>query len=298
MCNDPQSRVVNFLSSETLLYNGKVKAVNGQFSFRFIAPKDMDPVIGTGRISYYASNGIVDATGGTNSIVVGGITNSTVTDQQGPVIRAYQDTATFRNGDPVKQEPQLFIDLSDVSGINLAGGLGHEIIVVVDEDPQKTYVLNDLFVPTSGNQSGTVLFRLPALSEGKHTLRIRAWDIFNNSSSYSIDCVIRISRAVAINTLKAIPNPTSGQAVFSISMDGPTQGAILQLDLFTIGGQSVRSFSHTINEPALRFKELEWDGRDERGNALGSGLYVFVLRIKTKDGVWTQKQGRLVVLSP
>lgn len=296
--NDPQSRVVNFLSSEILLYNGKVKAVNGQFSFRFIAPKDMDPVIGSGRISYYASNGIIDAAGGTNNLLVGGQASATISDQQGPLIKGYLDTAIFRNGDPVKQEPMLYIELSDVSGINLTGGLGHEIIVVVDEDPRKTYVLNDLFIPTSGNQSGTILFRLPALSEGKHTLRIRAWDVFNNSSSYKIDCVVRINRAVNINTLRTIPNPVSGQAIFSISMDGPTQGAMLQLDLFTIGGQSVRSFSHTINEPALRFKELMWDGRDERGNALGSGLYVFILRIKTKDGVWTQKQGRLVVLSP
>jgi flagellar hook assembly protein FlgD len=127
-------------------------------------------------------------------------------------------------------------------------------------------------------------------------LVIRAWDVFNNSSSITLQCKVMIPRSIQVLSLQTIPNPVRGQALFKASLKGPTQGAEWHLTLFTIGGQRVRSFEKTINEPALRSMEIEWDGRDERGNALGSGVYVFVLRIKTQEGIWTQKHGRLVVL--
>ena len=296
LANDPQSTPVEFLSSETILYNGKVKAVNGRFSFGFIAPKDMNLTPGKGRISYYANDNRVDAAGGTENIITGGIGNTVAGEKEGPTIRAYLDSPSFKNGDVVASTPLLSLELSDASGINLTGSLGHEILLVVDGDPQKTFVLNDLFSPLNGNLSGGIQFRLPALEEGNHSLVIRAWDVFNNSSTMTLQCQVKTPKAIQVLTLQTIPNPVRGQALFKATLNGPTQGAEWQLSLFTIGGQMVRSFEKTINEPSLRSIEIVWDGRDQRGNALGSGVYVYVLRMKTLEGIWTQKHGRLVVL--
>jgi len=296
LANDPQSTAVEYLSSETILYNGKVKAVNGRFSFRFIAPKDMNLTPGKGRISYYANDKRVDAAGGMENIITGGIGNTVTGEKEGPTIRAYLDSPSFKNGDVVASTPLLSLELSDASGINLTGSLGHEILLVVDGDPQKTFVLNDLFSPLNGNLSGGIQFRLPALEEGNHSLVIRAWDVFNNSSTMTLQCQVKTPKAIQVLTLQTIPNPVRGQALFKATLNGPTQGAEWQLSLFTIGGQMVRSFEKTINEPSLRSIEIVWDGRDQRGNTLGSGVYVYVLRMKTQEGVWTQKHGRLIVL--
>lgn len=295
LANDPESRKVSFLSSESILFSGKVKAQNGKFTFRFITPKDMDPRSGRGRISYYAFNENHDAAGGTDKIVVGGFGNTAMVDQNGPVISGFLDTATFRNGDLVSPSPVLYLELSDISGINQTGSLGHEIIAVIDGDQSKAVILNDLFVPTSYNRSGTIQYRLSELSDGQHTISIRAWDVFNNSSELTLKFNIVRPKAVAITQLRCIPNPVRGNAAFKADLNGPTEGAQLQIILFSIGGQEIRSFSRTINEPALRSILVEWDGRDERGNNLGSGLYVYVMKIKTQDGIWTQKTERLIV---
>ncbi|MFN6374224.1 MAG: type IX secretion system sortase PorU [Chitinophagia bacterium] len=295
LANDPQSREVSFLSSESILYSGKVKAENGKFSFRFITPKDMDPRSGKGRISYYAFNENYDAAGGTDKIIVGGFGNTALVDQNGPLLAGYLDTSTFRNGDLVSPSPVLYLELSDLSGINQTGSLGHEIIAVIDGDQSNAIILNDLFAPASSNRSGTIQYRLSQLSDGEHTISIRAWDVFNNSSVLTLQFKIATPKAVAITKLRCVPNPVRGNAAFRADLDGPTDGAQLQITLFTIGGQQVRSFVKTINEPALRSILLEWDGKDERGNMLGSGIYVFVMKIKTQDGIWTQKTERLIV---
>jgi len=296
LANDPQSNAVNFLSSEIIVYSGKVQAQNGKFSFKFITPKDINLTYGKARISYYAHNASYDAAGGMENIIVGGIANTVVSDLNGPLIKGYLDSVAFKNGGIVGPTPLLFLDIADVSGINLTGSLGHEIILSIDGDPSKTIVLNDLFIPVIGNQSGTIQLRLPPLEEGAHKLTIRAWDVFNNSSTLVIDCNVVVPRSVNILSLQSIPNPLKSAAVFRAALTGPTLGAIYQLSLFTLGGQVVRTFRGTINEPSMRSIDIVWDGRDERGNALGSGIYVFALWIKTKEGIWTQKPGRLVVL--
>jgi hypothetical protein len=295
LANDPGSRKVGFLSSESILYSGRVKAQNGKFSFSFITPKDMDPRSGRGRISYYAFNENYDAAGGTDNIIVGGFGNNALIDQNGPVISGYLDTATFQNGDKVSSSPMLFLELSDLSGINQTGSLGHEIIAVIDGDQSNAIILNDLFVPGSSNKSGSIQYRLSQLPDGEHTISIRAWDVFNNSSVLTLRFHTATTKEVAITKLRCIPNPVSGNASFRADLNGPTQGAQLQITLFGIGGQLIRTFIKTINEPDLRSVFIEWDGKDERGNILGRGIYVYVMKIKTQDGLWTQKTARLIV---
>ena len=294
--NDPQSRKVGFISSTSLIYNGKVKAQNGKFSFRFIAPGDMNLATGKGRLSYYANNENYDASGGTENLIIGGLGNATSNDQKGPQITGYIDTSSFKNGDLVSPSPLLYLEISDLSGINQTGSLGHEIIAVIDGDQVNAINLNDLFSPSSSNQSGTIQLRLPLMSDGLHTVSIRAWDIFNNSSVLTLSFRVLSPKSVDIPIFRCIPNPVKGSAIFRAELRGPTRDAQVELTLFTIGGQQIRSFKRTINEPSLRSISIEWDGKDERGNSLGSGTYVYVIRIKTKEGVWTQKTERLIVL--
>jgi hypothetical protein len=294
--NDPQSRKADFISSSSLIYNGKVKAQNGKFTFSFIAPGDMNLATGKGRLSYYASNENYDASGGTENLIIGGMGNAASNDQKGPQITGYIDTSSFKNGDLVSPSPLLYLELTDLSGINQTGSLGHEILAVIDGDQVNAINLNDLFFPSNSNQSGTIQLRLPLMSDGLHTLSIRVWDIFNNSSVLTLTFRVLSPKSVDVTLFRCIPNPVKGSAVFRADLTGPTRDAIVELTLFAIGGQQIRSFKRTIKEPSLRSISIEWNGKDERGNSLATGTYVYVIRIKTKEGVWTQKAERLIVL--
>lgn len=296
--NDPQSREVNFNSLENLLYKGKVKSTNGKFSFSFIVPKDINFQFGQARISYYAENGTYDAQGVDENLVVGGLGNQAPNDNAGPSIMGYLNTVQFINGGIVNETPLLLVHLADPSGINLSGnGIGHEITAVIDGNYRETFVLNDYFnAEAGGNLNGIIQFRLPQLSEGNHKILLKAWDVFNNSSEYTILCKVIRQDSIKVLRLFNYPNPVSNSTRFSFSLDGPYAGATAELKLLTVEGQAVRTLRKTINEAALRSIEIEWNGRDEKGNKLGRGVYIYQLSIMGKTGKLTRKVQKLIIL--
>jgi hypothetical protein len=296
--NDPQSRIVNFNSLQNPLYKGKAKVTNGKFSFSFIVPKDIDFQFGQARISYYADNGTIDAQGADENLVVGGLGNQASNDNTGPSIKGYLNNVQFINGGIVNETPLLLVHLSDSSGINLSGkGIGHEITAVIDENYRETFVLNDYFNPeAAGDLNGIIQFRLPPLSEGNHKILLKAWDVFNNSSEYTILCKVIRQDSIKVLRLFNYPNPVTQSTRFSFILEGPCAGATAELKLLTIEGQAVRALSKTINEATLRSIEIEWNGMDERGNRLGRGVYIYQLSIMSKTGKLSRKVQKLIIL--
>ncbi|RLD55239.1 MAG: hypothetical protein DRJ05_13280, partial [Bacteroidetes bacterium] len=76
MGNDPNSVVAGFSVQETVLSEFDVNVANGQFIFNYQLPYQMDPEYGTIKLSYYANDGLVDASGHFSQIVVGGTPNA------------------------------------------------------------------------------------------------------------------------------------------------------------------------------------------------------------------------------
>ena len=54
------------------------------FNFLFKVPKDISYIYGLSRMSFYAENGSVDASGYNDSLVIGGIDTNAVADENGP----------------------------------------------------------------------------------------------------------------------------------------------------------------------------------------------------------------------
>ena len=296
--NDPQSRIVSFNSLQNLLYKGKVSATNGKFSFSFIVPKDINFQFGQARISYYADNGTYDAQGIDENLVVGGLGNQVANDNAGPAVMGYLNNVQFINGSIVNETPLLLVQLADPSGINLSGnGIGHEITAVIDGNYRETIVLNDYFKAASmAALNGTIQFRLPQLLEGNHKILLKAWDVFNNSSEYMLLCKVIKQDTVKVTRLFNYPNPVYNSTLFSFSLEGPYAGARADLKILTVEGQAVRTLSKAINEAGLRSIEIEWNGRDEKGNRLGRGVYIYQLTIMSKTGKLTRKVQKLIIL--
>ncbi|MEZ4648100.1 MAG: hypothetical protein R3E97_04810 [Candidatus Eisenbacteria bacterium] len=91
---------------------------------------------------------------------------------------------------------------------------------------------------------------------------------------------------LTLGTLRAAPNPTSGATWFSLpaSVSGTTPGSeigattALTLEIFTVDGRLVRSLS-TNN---IRSRSIYWDGRDENGRPVATG--VLLARWRGSDG--------------
>ena len=64
------------------------------------------------------------------------------------------------------------------------------------------------------------------------------------------------------------PNPTAGGTVVGLSLDRTTR---VELDVYDVAGRRVRTLLHGPVEGG--FRRVVWDGRDEAGRSVGTGVY-------------------------
>jgi len=295
--NDATSQVVGFQIQNNILYKGKASIVNGKFSFTFKLPKDINYRYGNGKLSLYAENGTADAKGILTNFIVGGTANNVGSDNQGPVIKAYLNDEKFVNGSVTNESPILIVKLSDSSGINTAGtGIGHDLLATLDNDNRQYFILNDFYQADLNNyQQGTVHFQLPALSAGMHSLKIKAWDVLNNSSEYTLEFTVAKNEELVLSHVLNYPNPFTTKTQFWFEHNRPGQNLQVKVQIFTVTGKVVKTIKQTINDAGNRSSEVEWDGRDEQGDKLGRGVYLYRLTVITPEGKKRERIERLVV---
>jgi hypothetical protein len=68
------------------------------------------------------------------------------------------------------------------------------------------------------------------------------------------------------------PNPFNPGTRISFSVSRPVE---VRLEIFDMLGRSVRTFMKGQCSPGIH--EVEWDGKDDNGRTVGSGIYLFVL---------------------
>jgi len=297
LANDATSQVAGFQAQNNILYKGKASVVNGKFSFSFKLPKDINYQYGNGKLSLYAENGSDDANGYFTNFIIGGTANNIDNDKEGPVIKAYLNDDKFVNGSITNENPILIVKLSDSSGINTAGtGIGHDIVATLDNDNRQFFILNDFYeADLNSYQRGVIHFQLPVLTGGLHSLKIKAWDVLNNSGEYILEFTVAKDEELVINHVLNYPNPFTSKTQFWFEHNRPGQNLQVKVQVFTVTGKVVKTIKQTINDAGNRSCEVDWDGRDDYGDKLGRGVYLYRLTVITPDGKKKERVERLVV---
>lgn len=299
LANDPSvNYVAPFTLQKGILYKGKASVINGDFSFTFLVPKDIQYAYGEGRISYYAENGISDATGYFESFVIGGSSDSIFSDNNGPQIRLYMNDEDFLSGGTTDENPILIALLNDEQGINTVGnGIGHDITVILDGNTGNSVVLNDYYESDLDSyKSGRVSYPFYALSNGVHTIEFKAWDILNYSSSSSLEFIVAPSSQLAIINLINYPNPFTESTSFIFEHNHPCCSLKVQIQIFSITGQLVKTIDMDIQTDGYRAEPINWEGDNNTGDPLGSGVYIYRLIVQNESGQYGEKSEKLVII--
>nr|WP_294906300.1 type IX secretion system sortase PorU [uncultured Lacibacter sp.] len=296
--NDAGSVVVNVDQQSNIIFRGKAKVTNGEFSYSFVVPKDINYQFGNGKISYYAENGNVDGNGAETSIIVGGAGNHPVADNEGPVIKGYLNDEKFVNGGITNETPVLLVKLSDSSGINTLGtGIGHDLTATLDDDNNQLFVLNDYYEADADSyQKGTVRFQMPALAEGLHVLKIKAWDVQNNSNEYRLEFRVIKDEELKLAHVYNYPNPFTTHTTFMFEHNRPGDQLQVLIRIYAVSGKVVKTISRTIFNEGNRSFDIEWDGTDDFGRKIGRGVYIYQLEVKDSFGKKQSALQKLVLL--
>ena len=288
-----------FTDRKNNLYHGTNKVENGEFNFTFAVPKDINYADGTGLINIYAYDPALKASahGACDKFTVNG-SNIAENDSIGPSIYCYLNSEDFTFGGEVNSTPFFVAQISDKDGINASGaGIGHDMTLIIDGDIDKTYNLNDNFTfDYESYTSGQTFYALPALSEGKHTLKFRAWDILNNPSTTTLDFVVKKSIQPNIVDVYATNNPARESTTFVVAHNFCGAELELVIDIMDTSGRLLWSTSErgiaTTNTIAYK-----WDLTTDSGAKLNTGIYLYRIKLSSNGSSYASKTQKILVIN-
>lgn len=289
---------MTFEMRNNILFSGKTKAANGRFSFTFMVPRDINYSFGTGKISYYAKDETRDMNGSYSGIIVGGFENTAASDTAGPLIKLYLNDTLFRSGGISCPNPRILAIIEDEGGINTTGaGIGHDITAYLDNDPASAIILNNYFESDFNSHTrGRISYALSDLPEGNHTLTLKAWDNFNNSSSKTIRFTVTPEEKFMLRDIVVYPNPVAGDARISANHNRPDRRLEITISIIDVSGRTIRIIKEETWSGGYRLSPLLWDGNTDGGERAGKGIYFCRLTVRTDDGEEASGTVRIIIL--
>lgn len=290
-----------FKVQDRMLYRGKASVVNGRFKTEFLIPKDISYSLGTGKISYYAQNGTIDAKGYFDKVYIGGPSSASTTDFQGPEIQLFMNDTNFKDGGLTNSSPVFIAHIFDESGINTTGnGIGHDLIGILDSNSKNTLKLNNFY---EGNlddyKSGVVRYPLKGLSSGQHQISLKVWDNCNNSSEDVLNFYVTDGNKIIIEGLYNYPNPMSSHTWFQYTHNMPGEHDVT-IDIFDLSGRLVKTISQTHYEAGFVSTPILYNS-STNSRVLDPGVYPYRLKLKVNTGLKSQnyegiQSGRLIII--
>ncbi len=297
--NDPGSSAYSFNVQENLLFKGRASVTDGRFKFTFVVPKDISYTIGKGKIVYYAHNDNVDADGYFNDILIGGTSVLQDEDNTGPELEVYLNDENFRDGGLSNKDPKVFVKVYDEHGINTTGnGIGHDIIAILDNNSNEPLVMNEYYqTQTDAYQMGEVTYQLNDIDPGLHTLNVKIWDVFNNSSEKTITFRVIDSKNLVLENVYNYPNPITDLTYFQFEHNMPDKDLVVKIDIFDLSGRLVRTLQENSYATGYRSEPIEWDGTDLYGNKLPRGIYPYRVSVDNSNGEHAERFEKLMILN-
>jgi len=213
-----------------------------------------------------------------------------------PILDVTFDGTHILNGDIISAKPQILITLNDENQyliMNEESDTAFFAVYLTDPagQQQRVYFNNGVipvmnWYPSSGPSGKFKIEYQPTLlTDGVYTLLIQATDKSGNASG---DVDYRISFEVVnkqtITEVMNYPNPFSTKTHFVFTLTGSEIPDQMKIQILTVSGKIVREIMMEELGPiriGKNITEYYWDGRDEYGDQLANGVYLY--RVITKS---------------
>ncbi len=296
--NNDGNGEMSYWSQYNKLFRGRASITDGIFEIDFIIPKDIYFNFDKSKFSLFAYSDSKQATGYNRNVILGGINSNAAADNNPPQIKLYMNDSSFVDGGITDNTPSVFAILEDENGINTStASIGHDILLTIDNDPYQAFSINEYYQSDVDNyKRGTVKYQIYQLDAGSHTASLKAWDIYNNSTEKSINFTVVEDSKLLISHLLNYPNPFTTKTSFYFEHNKPGVTFDIILQILTVSGKVVKTIHTQMNTDGYRSDAIDWDGKDDFGNPIGRGVYVYSLKIRTPDGEIVQKFEKLLIL--
>jgi len=209
-----------------------------------------------------------------------------------PVIKVTVEGKPLTDGDIFQKSPAFNISVSDDSILDMS----KFVLSFAGKDEELTTIdKNKYSMTTSSDQKNSTIVYAPELMNGTYMIQIQAVDTSDNSSFLSPPNLKPISfvvdEKVEVREIMNAPNPFSDTTVFSYYLTQPADEIVIKI--YTLRGKLVKTIEQ--DSPRWKYNEEFWDGRDEDGNKLANGVYLYKF-ITYEDNRKMEKIGKLAII--
>ena len=308
LAQDAGSPPFDFNLQKNIIFKGRASVTGGKFKFTFVVPKDINYDFGECKLSYYAADEtqLEDAAGSYQDIIVGGTDPNALADDRGPQVEVFMNNENFVFGGITNPDPVLLLKLADDNGINVVGNsIGHDLAGILDKNSQNTYILNDFYEAALDDYTrGEVRYPLYSLQEGRHAIKVTAWDIANNPAEGFTEFVVVTSEEVALKHVLNYPNPFTTSTCFMFEHNQAGVELDVMVQIYTVSGRLIKTLEERIISTGYRLGSgdcIQWNGRDDYGDPLAKGVYLYKVKVRSANTGDTVLEGesefeKLVIL--
>jgi len=214
-----------------------------------------------------------------------------VDDVVGPDISLSFEENRYR----VRAGTMLHAELQDTSGVSILGtNPSNSVLLEFDESGFMTNVSEAFIFDPGSYTSGQVAIPLPGdLALGNHTAALHASDVLGNVGNDTLSFLLVAEGVAGIEDVTVYPNPTPGPCRLIFELSDPMH---VEWNIFTLAGRRIKYVRQKYDTAGP--KVIPWDGRDQYGDEIANGVYLFVLRGSPEidGGRDVQKTGQLVIM--
>jgi len=280
-----------------VIFRGRLSITNGKFNADFVVPKDISYENRKGKIVFYFYSNNEDGLGYSDKVIVGGTDSTAVNDGSGPEINIYFDDPNYINSYLINPDSRLIVKLFDGTGINTTGtGVGHQLEGILNDNQAAPIDFSGFFTGDldAGGRSGEISYTFDNLETGDYKLNVKAWDVFNNFSSETAYFSVVTGNDLVIRDVYNYPNPFTSNTTFTFQQNLNSYLNV-EVKVYTIAGRLIKALKK--DNIAEKFVTIDWDGRDDDGDKLANGTYLYKLIVKTTDGQYSKSiLGKLAVI--
>jgi len=286
LANASSSKVTSVAVQENVLFKGKATVTKGNFIVDFLLPKEVSLQKNL-KIQMTAYNELADAMGVYDSLIAMDAVGVLMNDNKGPDVKIFLNDSNFVAGGWADARSNLILYLTDSAGIQTSGNaLGHDMVLVIDNDVKNTIILNNYFLSDLDTyQKGNLIYALPLLAEGAHSIMIKVWDLLGNSTTKTLNFVVPATEILSFKNLYNYPNPFSSHTQFSFEHN--KVGVSLEINLSLYDSRGNLLFTKPLNGIYKANRVVaNWDGAGMGSAQIQAGVYYY--RLSINDGTLTR----------
>jgi len=218
-------------------------------------------------------------------------------DRRNPLLDVTFDGSRILDGDLISPQPVVVITLKDDNRyLALTDTGAFSLTLELPNGVQQRIASSDptvLFFPADGSQLpqknlARLEWRPVFTVDGEYRLLVNGRDASGNASA-ALDWSVsfRVITKSSLSNVLNYPNPFSTSTCFVYTMTGAEPPAHFRIQIMTVSGRVVREITEAEFGPlraGTHKSDFCWDGKDEYGDQLANGVYLYRIVAKKADG--------------